>query len=255
MPHLRPGPRPGAGPDDHARPGAHAGVHPGTVPPQHHGEPPPAGSAAPTPSPAPAAAPPRPRAPRRIPAAELLDGVGRWGATDTRVGRFRLQPVRLPRDLALVVSWMNDPVVAAFWELAGPAELTEHHIAEQLDGDGRSVPCLGLLDETPMSYWEVYRADLDPLSWHYPALPHDTGLHLLLGPPECRGRGLGPVLLRAVADQLLTERHSARRVVAEPDVRNIPSVRAFLGAGFRHARDLVLPAKRAALMVYERPPR
>jgi RimJ/RimL family protein N-acetyltransferase len=41
-------------------------------------------------------------------------------------------------------------------------------------------------------------------------------------------------------------------VVAEPDVRNIPSVRAFLRAGFRYDQDLDLPAKRAALMVRHR---
>ncbi|MGV9572720.1 GNAT family N-acetyltransferase, partial [Streptomyces nigra] len=31
---------------------------------------------------------------------------------------------------------------------------------------------------TPMSYWEIYRADLDPLARHYPARPHDIGVHL-----------------------------------------------------------------------------
>nr|WP_051725922.1 GNAT family N-acetyltransferase [Streptacidiphilus jeojiense] len=199
----------------------------------------------------PAQAPARPPRPR-LPAADLLDGVGRWGVMDTPVGQFRLHPVRLPRDLSLVAGWMNDPVVAAFWELSGPAELTEQHISTQLDGDGRSAPCLGLLDGTPMSYWELYRADLDPIARHYPARPHDTGVHLLLGPPECRGRGVGPRLLRAVAERALRERHSAARVVAEPDVRNIPSVRAFLKAGFRHHQDLDLPAKRAALMVRDR---
>lgn len=224
----RPGPQPLPGPPPPA-------VHPRAIPTQH-----------------PAVAP-RPRVPRRIPATDLLDGVARWVGADTRLGRFRLQPVRLPRDLALVVGWMNDPVVAAFWDLAGPPELTELHIKEQLDGDGRSMPCLGLLDGTPMSYWEVYRADLDPIALHYPARPHDTGVHLLLGPPECRGRGIGPVLLRAVAEGILTARHSARRVVAEPDVRNVPSIRAFLRAGFRHDRDLALPAKHAALMIHDRP--
>ncbi|MFC1442067.1 GNAT family N-acetyltransferase [Streptacidiphilus sp. N1-10] len=199
----------------------------------------------------PAQAPARPPRPR-LPAADLLDGIGRWGVMDTPVGQFRLHPVRLPRDLSLVAGWMNDPVVAAFWELSGPAELTEQHISAQLDGDGRSAPCLGLLDGTPMSYWELYRADLDPIARHYPARPHDTGVHLLLGPPECRGRGVGPRLLRAVAERALRERHSAARVVAEPDVRNIPSVRAFLKAGFRHHQDLDLPAKRAALMVRDR---
>ncbi|MEZ0069219.1 RimJ/RimL family protein N-acetyltransferase [Streptacidiphilus sp. MAP12-20] len=183
---------------------------------------------------------------------DLLDGVGRWGVMHTRHGDFRLQPVRLARDLALLVSWMNDPVVSAFWELCGPAELTEHHVRTQLDGDGRSVPCLGLLDGTPMSYWELYRADLDPLARHYPARPHDTGLHLLIGPAERRGRGIGGTLIGALAQRVLRERQSARRVVAEPDVRNLPSVRAFLRAGFRYDSELLLPEKHAALMVYER---
>ncbi|MEZ0089658.1 GNAT family N-acetyltransferase [Streptacidiphilus sp. EB129] len=189
---------------------------------------------------------------RRHGGADLLDGVGRWGEMETAAGLFRLQPVRLPRDLHLVALWMNDPVVAAFWELAGPPELTEHHLRTQLDGDGRSVPCLGLLDGIPMSYWEVYRADLDPLARHYPARPHDTGLHLLLGPPECRGRGIGGRLLRALAQRALHERRSARRIVAEPDTRNLPSLRAFSRAGFRHDQDLALPDKQAALMVYDR---
>nr|WP_232248783.1 GNAT family N-acetyltransferase [Streptacidiphilus rugosus] len=183
---------------------------------------------------------------------DLLDGVGRWGTMHTRHGEFRLQPVRLARDLALLVAWMNDPVVSTFWELCGPAELTEHHVRVQLEGDGRSVPCIGLLNGTPMSYWELYRADLDPLARHYPARPHDTGVHLLIGPAECRGRGIGGTLLTALTQRVLRERHAARRVVAEPDVRNLPSVRAFLRAGFRYDSELLLPEKHAALMVYDR---
>lgn len=176
------------------------------------------------------------------------------GSTPTAAGAFRLRPVRLPADLALLTRWMNDPEVDAFWELAGPPAATERHVRAQLDGDGRSLPCLGLLDETPMSYWEVYRADLDPIAAHYPARPHDTGLHLLLGPAESRGRGLGAVLLAAVAARVLRERPRCERVVAEPDVRNRRSVRAFERAGFRLAAELDLPGKRAALMVRDRLP-
>src|SRR5207244_1089513 len=76
---------------------------------------------------------------------------------------------------------------------------TEHHLRGVLDGDRHSRPFLGLLDGTPMSYWEIYRADLDPLALHYPAQPHDTGVHLLLGPADSRGRGLGSALLAALA--------------------------------------------------------
>lgn len=182
----------------------------------------------------------------------LLDQVGEWSPAPTPLGAFRLVPVRLPDDLPLVARWMNDPAVAEFWELAGPEHRTEEHLRTRLDGDGRSVSCLGVLDGTPMSYWEIYRADLDPLARHCPARPHDTGVHLLIGEAADRGRGVGACLLRAVADLVFAHRPACARVLAEPDVRNVPSVAAFLGAGFRFAAEVELPGKRAALMIRDR---
>ncbi|GHD04470.1 N-acetyltransferase [Streptomyces violarus] len=183
--------------------------------------------------------------------ADLLDGVADWGPAHSSAGVFHLVPVRVDRDLPLISRWMNDPA-ATFWELSGPQNVTENHLRAQLADDGRSVPCIGVLDGTPMSYWEIYRADLDSLARHYPARPHDTGLHLLVGAVADRGRGLGGLLLRAVADLALAQRSSCARVIAEPDIRNTPSIAAFLTAGFRFSAEVDLPAKRAALMVRDR---
>ncbi|WP_406220561.1 GNAT family N-acetyltransferase [Streptomyces canus] len=193
-----------------------------------------------------------PRASRTPGGDDLLDGVADWGPIVTPAGVFQLVPVRVERDLDLICRWMNDPAVTAFWELAGPQNVTEDHLRPQLAGDGRSFPCLGVLEGTPMSYWEIYRADLDPLARHYPVRPHDTGIHLLIGAVTDRGRGLGSTLLRAVADLVLDRRPTCARVIAEPDLRNIPSVTAFLRAGFRFSAEVDLPAKRAALMTRDR---
>ncbi|MEU4948921.1 GNAT family N-acetyltransferase [Streptomyces lavendulae] len=184
--------------------------------------------------------------------ADLLDSPAAWDTAATPAGAFRLEPVRPDRDLELLTGWMNDPEVAAYWELAGPATVTAAHLRAQLDAAGRSIPCLGLLDGTPMSYWEIYRADLDPLSHHYRARPHDTGIHLLIGDRAHRGRGLGATLLRAVAGLVFDHRPRCARVIAEPDIRNTPSVSAFLTAGFRYSAEIELPEKRAALMIRER---
>ncbi|TDC27846.1 N-acetyltransferase [Streptomyces sp. 8K308] len=184
--------------------------------------------------------------------AHPLGRIADWGPIDTPAGALRLVPALPARDLELLATWMNDPVVDAFWSLAGPPERTAAHVRAQLVGDGRSVPCLGELDGRPMSYWEIYRADLDPLAHHYPSRPHDTGLHLLIGDPEDRGRGVGAALLRAVADLVLRHRPRCGRVVAEPDVRNAASIAAFRAAGFRRVGEVLLPEKRAALMLRER---
>jgi RimJ/RimL family protein N-acetyltransferase len=183
---------------------------------------------------------------------DLLDRVADWGPTATPAGVFHLVPVRLERDLSLISRWMNSPAVARFWGLSGPPSVTEEHVWAQLAGDGRSVPCIGVLEGTPMSYWELYRADLDPLARHYPARPHDTGIHLLIGTVSDRGRGLGSTLLRAVADLALDRRPACARIVAEPHLCNTPSVVAFMHAGFRFSAEVELPAKRAALMVRDR---
>ncbi|MFF9805031.1 GNAT family N-acetyltransferase [Streptomyces coeruleorubidus] len=194
-----------------------------------------------------------PSVPSLVPAEDdLLDRVADWGPTDTSVGVFQLVPVRVERDLPLISRWMNDPAAAAFWGLSGPRNVTEDHVLSQLAGDGRSVPCIGALDGTPMSFWEIYRADLDPLARHCPVRPHDTGIHLLVGAVADRGRGLGGLLLRAVADLVLVRRPSCARVIAEPDIRNTPSIAAFLTAGFRFSAEVDLPDKRAALMVRNR---
>lgn len=50
--------------------------------------------------------------------ADLLDSPASWGGVTTWAGLFRLEPVRLGRDLELLTRWMNDPEVAAYWELA-----------------------------------------------------------------------------------------------------------------------------------------
>jgi RimJ/RimL family protein N-acetyltransferase len=184
--------------------------------------------------------------------ADLLGGLGGWSAAVTPAGPFRLVPVDPARDLTLVTRWMNDPAVAEFWELAGEQRITEAHLRAQTEGDGRSVPCLGVLGGTPMSYWEIYRADLDPVARYYPARPQDTGIHLLIGAVADRAQGLGTTLLRAVADLILDHRQACGRVVAEPDLRNTPSVAAFLAAGFRFSAEVELPGKRAALMIRDR---
>jgi acetyl CoA:N6-hydroxylysine acetyl transferase len=166
-------------------------------------------------------------------------------------GEFSLRRLDLDRDLDLVHAWMNDPEVARFWKMPWPREQIASYLRRQ-DRSAHSTPYLGELDQVPMSYWELYRADLDPLAQHYAAREHDAGVHMLLGPAECRGRGLAVSLFRAVCSWQLESDPDAARVVAEPDVENTRVIRALERAGFERIADLDLPNKRAALMVRDR---
>jgi acetyl CoA:N6-hydroxylysine acetyl transferase len=169
-----------------------------------------------------------------------------WFDLPTEAGRFTLGPVKPDRDLPLIRRWMNDPDVARYWELDGPLERTDEHVREQIEL-AHVQPLLARLSGRAIGYWELYQAADDRLAGYYPAEPDDLGVHLLIGEEDCRGIGLGRVLLRALADA--AQREKPRRIVAEPDERNVASVRAFTAAGFVAADTIELPEKRATLMI------
>ncbi|MEU9305330.1 GNAT family N-acetyltransferase [Streptomyces sp. NPDC048269] len=154
-------------------------------------------------------------------------------------------------DLDLVHGWMESPHIDAFWHQAWPRERWAEEIAGHLAGDA-VLPVLIGHDGQPFAYIEVYRVTRDRLAGHYPHLPHDLGLHIAIGEASRTGRGLGRSLLRAVAEGLLTADPACTRVVAEPDVTNVPSLKAFAAAGFRRAGEVTFPDKTAALLVHPR---
>lgn len=176
----------------------------------------------------------------------------------TPAGLLRLRPVdpAARDDVALVHRWMHADHVQAWWQTALPVDGIARYLRDQT-ASGHSRPFLGELADDrevrPLAYLELYRADLDPLAAHYPARPHDLGLHLLVGDVGQTGRGLGRAVIGGARDALLAGHPAATRVVAEPDVRNTASVRAFAAAGFRACGELSLPDKTAVLMVGDRP--
>ena len=154
-------------------------------------------------------------------------------------------------DLDLVHRWMNTPHVAAGWNQDWPRRRWAEELAGQLAGE-RSRPCMVSRDGAPFAYVELYRVIRDRLATYYPVRPYDLGLHLAIGAPDDTGRGWGSELIRAIADGLFTAEQECSRVMAEPNVDNIRSVRAFQRAGFRPAGHITLPHKTAVLLVRSR---
>lgn len=157
-------------------------------------------------------------------------------------------------DLALLHRWMNAPHVAEAWGQAWTRERWAEELAAQRAGEV-SRPCLVSCQGEPLAYVEIYRAARDRLAAFYRARPHDLGVHVAIGDVERTRRGLGRRLLRAVADGLFAADPACTRVVAEPNVVNTASIRAFTAAGFERRADIRLPHKTAALLIRPRPER
>jgi len=154
-------------------------------------------------------------------------------------------------DLDLVHRWMNAPHVATAWHQDWPRERWAGELRRQLAG-AHSRPCLVSRDGVPFAYVELYRVVRDRLAAYFPARPHDLGVHLAIGAAENTGRGRGGELIRVIAAGLLAADPACTRVVAEPNVDNARSVRAFARAGFRPAGQIELPHKTAVLLVRTR---
>ncbi len=169
-----------------------------------------------------------------------------------RVGTpWAVRPASVSEDLERVWRWMQAPHVAAFWNQAWSVERWRTELERQAAGD-HSLPCMLDFEGRPVAYLEVYRVVRDRLAGHYATRPYDLGVHVAIGEPGRTGRGLGRTLLRAVAEGLLAADPRCTRVVAEPDSRNAPSLRAFGAAGFRTVGPITLPDKNATLLVYPR---
>jgi RimJ/RimL family protein N-acetyltransferase len=161
------------------------------------------------------------------------------------------RPARVAEDLERVHLWMQAPHVAEFWKQAWPVERWRSELERQAAGD-HSLPVMLEFEGVPLAYLEVYRVVRDRLAGHYAEQPHDLGVHVAIGDLGRTGRGLGRALLRAVAEGLLAADPRCTRVVAEPDSRNAPSLRAFTAAGFRTVGPITLSDKNATLLVFPR---
>ena len=154
-------------------------------------------------------------------------------------------------DAARIALWMAQPHIRQWWHQDWSVERWAQEITRQAAGE-HSVPCVAAVDAEDFGYVELYRVRHDRLAEYYASDEHDWGVHVAIGDLTRVGRGLGRQLLRALADALLRADPACQRVVAEPDLENTPSVRAFVAAGFVQQGELQLPDKRALLMVRTR---
>lgn len=162
--------------------------------------------------------------------------------------------VRIARasDAELISEWMRQPHLAATWEYDWSVPRWQDHLSAQLEGT-YSLPLVGSIGGVPHTYFELYRAAKDSISEYYESDPHDVGLHVAIGDPGEVHRGLAAKVFPHLIGGVFEGDPLCRRIVFDPDHRNIAARRACEYFGCRHMGEHDMPRRRMALYLYERP--
>lgn len=154
-------------------------------------------------------------------------------------------------DAAGLAALMAEPDVERWWHQGwDPGRWGEYVTGLLQDPD--SLPLTLVREGSVTGYIEVYRVAADTLGRHIQHTETDLGMHIALGRGS-RGQGLGATVIRGVLEAAPGILPGCRRLVAEPDVRNIRSHRAFSEAGLEAIATVQLPGKTARLMAAGQP--
>lgn len=159
-----------------------------------------------------------------------------------------LRALEPARDLATVHHWMNDPVVAHFWEESGDIA---HHRAylERIAADPHVLPLIGSFDGQPFGYFEAYWAKEDRIAPFYDAGDHDRGWHALVGEACFRGQPYLTAWLPSLSHYLLLDDCRTQRIVVEPRSDNWKMRKSLPRCGYALVKEFDFPHKRAVLGV------
>ncbi|WP_339115562.1 GNAT family N-acetyltransferase [Thioclava sp. GXIMD2076] len=154
-------------------------------------------------------------------------------------------------DLPLFHRWQNDPRVAAFFEEAGSLEAHQAYL-ERLLADPHMTGVIGMLDDMPFAYFELYWCRENRIGAHYEAGPFDRGWHVLVGEESVRGADYITAWLPSLMHYMFLSEPRCARIMGEPKASHAQQLRNLARAGFAHLRDFDFPHKRASLVALDR---
>jgi RimJ/RimL family protein N-acetyltransferase len=145
-------------------------------------------------------------------------------------------------DLPLVHDWHQRPHVVRWWTVRKTLEEVEEHYLPTIEGMEPTDHYVALLDDEPIGMIQAYQASDYP---DWAALVGVgggvAGVDLFIGDEAATGRGIGTEMLRRFVDEIVFADPATTACVADPDVRNLASMRAFEKAGFRVVREFIDP--------------
>ncbi|MDT3399246.1 GNAT family N-acetyltransferase [Streptomyces sp. B1866] len=177
------------------------------------------------------------------------------------LGPLRVVPVDPPRDAALIHAWATEER-ARFWGMREATRADIEAAYAHLDTLTTHHAYLVRLHSDPVALLQTYEPTQDRVCEVYEPQPGDVGAHIMVGPARGAGRrGFTAAVLSAVTGFLWAD-PARRRIVAEPDVRNVKAIERLLRTGFEPGPEVTLPevtlpevripAKRARLLFLRR---
>jgi RimJ/RimL family protein N-acetyltransferase len=157
-------------------------------------------------------------------------------------GAFRFRPM-VADDLPLLHEWIQRPHVRRWWREQRTLEQVVEHYLPAIEGRDPTDHYLVLLDDRPVGMLQTY------LVVDYPEYAKlvgvddsaTAGVDILISEEELTGQGLGTEVLRRFVNDVVFARPETTWCVADPDVENRASIRAFEKAGFYVERTFVDP--------------
>ena len=146
-------------------------------------------------------------------------------------------------DLRLVHDWLQRPHVSRWWAERRTYEDVVAHYLPAIEGTDPTDHYLVLLDGRPVGMLQTYLVSDYPTYAEQIRISDSAtaGADILIGEEELTGQGLGTEVLRRFVDDVVFARSQTTACVADPDERNVASLRAFEKAGFHVERTFVDP--------------
>jgi RimJ/RimL family protein N-acetyltransferase len=158
---------------------------------------------------------------------------------EERTLRFRPMTAE---DLRLVHEWRQSPHVRRWWVGLENLEDAAARYLPAIEGQDPTDFYIALLDGQPIGFVQTYLVSEDP---DYAALVGAgegvAGLDLLIGDEQLTGQGIGSEFIGRFVEEVVLARPTTVACLADPDVQNVASIRAFEKAGFRIVGEIVDP--------------
>jgi RimJ/RimL family protein N-acetyltransferase len=145
-------------------------------------------------------------------------------------------------DLRLLHEWLQRDHVKRWWSDRESYEEVVEHYLPSIDGREATDLYFIVLDKRPIGFIQNYKVSAYPDYGKLVQVEEGVaGVDLFIAEAELVGRGLGTEALKTFVAEIVFADPGIHACIADPDVDNVASLRAFEKAGFTRVREFVDP--------------